>query len=98
MSQADLARSFPSHWAPESTPCGWDCVCLAHDREHAQGLRDMRSESLRELDNVILVRAIGIPNELAIPTSVHDTGWGGLEGRSPSKKRFHPVFHLPLLR
>jgi len=47
MSQADLARSFPSHWAPESTPCGWDCVCLAHDREHAQGLRDMHSEKPR---------------------------------------------------
>lgn len=38
MSQAGLARSFPSPWGPETTPYRWTCVYLAHDREHAQGL------------------------------------------------------------
>ena len=39
MSQADLESSFPSPWGSDITPYRWICVYLAHDREHAYGLR-----------------------------------------------------------
>ena len=39
MSQAHLERSFPSPWGSEITPYRWVCVYLAHDREHAHGLK-----------------------------------------------------------
>ncbi len=39
MSQADLARSFPFPWGQEGTAYQWAVVYLAHDREHAGGLR-----------------------------------------------------------
>jgi hypothetical protein len=45
LSQADLARSFPSPWGPEITPYGWVRVYLSHDREHAKGLREPEAES-----------------------------------------------------
>jgi uncharacterized damage-inducible protein DinB/predicted RNase H-like HicB family nuclease len=41
MSPVDLARRFPSPWDAEDTPYRWACVCLAHDREHAQDLRNV---------------------------------------------------------
>lgn len=40
MSQADLAQSFPFPWGPEGTAYQWVSVYLAHDREHAKGLRE----------------------------------------------------------
>jgi hypothetical protein len=39
MSQAHLERSFPSPWGSDITPYHWICIYLAHDREHAEGLR-----------------------------------------------------------
>jgi hypothetical protein len=39
MSQADLSRRIPSRWSPEDTPYRWAQACLAHDREHVEGLR-----------------------------------------------------------
>ena len=39
MGQADLARAFPCPWGQEGTAYEWVCVYLAHDREHAQGVR-----------------------------------------------------------
>ena len=39
MSQDDLARAFPLPWGQEGTAYEWVCVYLAHDREHAQGIR-----------------------------------------------------------
>ena len=44
MSQAHLERSFPSPWGPDITPYRWVCVYLAHDREHAEGLRRIVNE------------------------------------------------------
>lgn len=41
MSQADLGRSFPFPWGSEDTAYRWVCVFLAHDREHAQDLRNV---------------------------------------------------------
>jgi hypothetical protein len=41
MSQAQLERSFPSPWGSDITPYRWICVYLAHDREHAEGLREV---------------------------------------------------------
>jgi hypothetical protein len=38
MSQADLARSFP--WGSEGTAYWWASIYVAHDHEHAEGLRD----------------------------------------------------------
>jgi hypothetical protein len=40
MSQADLARSFPFPWGAKGTAYWWVCVYIAHDREHAEGLRE----------------------------------------------------------
>ena len=40
MTQAHLERSFPSPWGSEITPYRWVCVYLAHDREHAHGLKE----------------------------------------------------------
>lgn len=37
--QAALARRFAFPWGGEGTPYQWLCVYLAHDREHAAGLR-----------------------------------------------------------
>jgi len=39
MTQAHLERSFPSPWGSDLTPYRWTYVYLAHDREHAEGLR-----------------------------------------------------------
>jgi len=39
MSQADLARAFPLPWGQEGTAYDWLSIYLAHDREHAQGIR-----------------------------------------------------------
>lgn len=40
MDQADLSRSFRFPWGPEGTAYQWVSVFVAHDREHAQGLRE----------------------------------------------------------
>jgi uncharacterized damage-inducible protein DinB len=42
MEQAGLAQSFPFPWGPEGTAYQWVRVYLAHDREHAQGLREVQ--------------------------------------------------------
>jgi len=39
MSEAHLEQSFPSPWGSDITPYHWICIYLAHDREHAEGLR-----------------------------------------------------------
>lgn len=38
--EADLSRSLRFPWGPEGTAYQWVSVFLAHDREHAQGLRE----------------------------------------------------------
>jgi uncharacterized damage-inducible protein DinB/predicted RNase H-like HicB family nuclease len=40
MGQTDLSRPFKFPWGPEDTAYQWLSVYLAHDREHAQGLRE----------------------------------------------------------
>jgi predicted RNase H-like HicB family nuclease/uncharacterized damage-inducible protein DinB len=40
MAEEALARPFAFPWGGRGTPYQWICVYLAHDREHAQGLRD----------------------------------------------------------
>lgn len=40
MDATALAQRFRFPWGPEGTPCEWLRVYLAHDREHAAGLRD----------------------------------------------------------
>ncbi len=42
MSQADLARSFPLPWGSKGTAYWSACVYIAHDREHAEDLRETR--------------------------------------------------------
>ena len=44
MEQDGLARAFPFPWGPEGTPYQWLGVYLAHDREHARGLRSEEVE------------------------------------------------------
>ena len=44
MSQAGLAWSFPFPWGPEGTAYRWVYVYLAHDREHAHGIRSEEME------------------------------------------------------
>jgi len=38
--QEGLARSFAFPWSEEGTAYRWICVYVAHDREHAEGLRE----------------------------------------------------------
>ena len=44
MGQVDLDRSFSFPWGSEGTAYQWVCVYLAHDHEHAQGLRNVEAE------------------------------------------------------
>ena len=39
MDQADMGRLFPAPWAETCTPYAWAFIYVAHDREHAEGLR-----------------------------------------------------------
>jgi uncharacterized damage-inducible protein DinB len=41
MNQADLSQSYRFPWGPEGTPYQWVSVFVSHDREHAQGLREV---------------------------------------------------------
>jgi len=41
MLQPDLSRSYHFPWGPEGTAYQWVAVFVDHDREHAEGLRDV---------------------------------------------------------